>query len=58
MKKAACQNKSPKLFFPERGQSTRPAKKICAKCPVSCECADYANRTQTEYGIWGGEIQS
>ena len=29
-------------FFPERGESVRAAKAICAECPVQSECLEYA----------------
>lgn len=50
---AACKGKS-HLFFLERGQSSKPAKAICATCTVGAECEDYRRRTKTEYGIWNG----
>jgi len=30
------------------------AKAICARCPVSQECAQYAWQNQEPHGIWGG----
>lgn len=41
-------------FFPERGRSVRPAKAICAECPVRVECLDYAIANGIHHGIWGG----
>jgi WhiB family redox-sensing transcriptional regulator len=46
------------LFFPERGQSDKPAKAICATCPVREECLDYALGTKVEHGIWGGTSEN
>lgn len=45
------------LFFPERGRSDlrAKAKAICSTCPVVPECEDYRIRTESMYGIWGGE---
>jgi WhiB family redox-sensing transcriptional regulator len=51
---AACPSFDPVIFFPERGQSTTPAKQICVDCPVSKECLDYALKNHQYYGIWGG----
>jgi WhiB family transcriptional regulator, redox-sensing transcriptional regulator len=28
----------PELFFPAKGGSARPAKRICARCPVKAPC--------------------
>lgn len=56
MAQAECRGMSVDKFFPERGGSHREAKNTCARCPVREECADYAVRTGTSYGIWGGEV--
>lgn len=42
------------IFFPERGQSTAPAVKICNKCPVQRECLLYSLENNEIHGIWGG----
>lgn len=42
------------LFFPERGESTRPAKAICAACPVRADCLNYALDNHILHGLWGG----
>jgi hypothetical protein len=41
-------------FFPERGQSAREAKGICARCPVRADCLAYALRYDLHDGVWGG----
>ena len=38
-------------FFPERGESSGPAKAVCAECTVRAECAAAG---QGEAGVWGG----
>lgn len=50
----ACLGADPDLFFPERNGDVRPAKAICATCPVKRECLDYALETRQMFGIWGG----
>lgn len=40
-------------WFPERGESTAPAKAICARCPVIEPCLQWALENREE-GIWGG----
>ncbi|UDY35529.1 WhiB family transcriptional regulator [Dermatobacter hominis] len=35
--RAACRGQT-KVMFPERGQDIRPAKALCASCPVHAEC--------------------
>ena len=43
------------LFFLEVHQgNARPAKAICAVCPVRQTCLDYAITTHAYFGIWGG----
>lgn len=56
--RAACRNKGAlDLFFPKRGETQKPAKALCARCPVQVECDEYAVRSKTTYGIWGGKIR-
>lgn len=52
--RALCAHTDPEAFFPEKGGSTREAKKICATCPVRDECLDYALKHDEKFGIWGG----
>lgn len=54
MGKALCAEVDNDLFFPEKGGTTAPAKAICARCPVSAECLDYALTHEERFGIWGG----
>jgi WhiB family redox-sensing transcriptional regulator len=44
----------PEAFFPEKGGSTREAKKVCLTCDVRAECLDYALQHDERFGIWGG----
>lgn len=46
-----------KLFFPGRGGSRASARAICLRCEVSVECKEYADRSNTLYGMWGGEMR-
>jgi WhiB family transcriptional regulator, redox-sensing transcriptional regulator len=52
--KALCAQTDPEAFFPEKGGSTREAKKVCASCEVKSECLDYALANDERFGIWGG----
>jgi WhiB family redox-sensing transcriptional regulator len=52
--RALCPQTDPEAFFPEKGGSTRDAKRICARCEVKDECLDYALARDIRYGIWGG----
>jgi WhiB family redox-sensing transcriptional regulator len=49
-----CAQTDPEAFFPEKGGSTRDAKKICGSCEVRSECLDYALANDERFGIWGG----
>lgn len=53
---AACKGMGPHDFFPERGQSKRPALEVCARCPVTVDCGKYREASESEYGIWGGVL--
>lgn len=51
---ALCAQTDPEAFFPEKGGSTREAKKICASCEVRAQCLEYALKNDERFGIWGG----
>ena len=51
---ALCAQTDPEAFFPEKGGSTRDAKKICASCEVKSQCLEYALENDERFGIWGG----
>lgn len=51
---ALCAQTDPEAFFPEKGGSTREAKRICEGCEVRSECLDYALANDERFGIWGG----
>jgi uncharacterized membrane protein len=42
------------VFFPGRGETAGPARRVCAVCPVRQPCLDYAISNRIAYGIWGG----
>ncbi len=59
---AQCKGKL-KLFYPPDKEHPRTryrrevqAKLICSSCPVMVQCRDYA-RSNSEYGVWGGESE-
>lgn len=52
--RALCAQTDPEAFFPEKGGSTREAKKICTGCEVRSECLEYALAHDERFGIWGG----
>jgi WhiB family transcriptional regulator, redox-sensing transcriptional regulator len=52
--RALCAQTDPEAFFPEKGGSTREAKKICLGCEVRNECLEYALAHDERFGIWGG----
>lgn len=51
---ALCAQTDPEAFFPEKGGSTREAKRICESCEVRSECLEYALENDERFGIWGG----
>ncbi len=52
--RAHCSQTDPEAFFPEKGGSTRMAKRICKRCEVKDECLEYALVHDERFGIWGG----
>ena len=52
--RALCAETDPEAFFPEKGGSTREAKKICTGCEVKAQCLEYALSNDERFGIWGG----
>ncbi|MGG5174011.1 WhiB family transcriptional regulator [Pseudarthrobacter sp. J1763] len=51
---ALCAQTDPEAFFPEKGGSTRDAKKVCGACNVRQQCLEYALANDERFGIWGG----
>ena len=51
---ALCGETDPEAFFPEKGGSTRDAKRVCASCDVRAECLEFALTNDERFGIWGG----
>lgn len=52
--RALCAQTDPEAFFPEKGGSTREAKRVCVSCEVRSECLEYALANDERFGIWGG----
>jgi len=52
--KSACRTEDPSLFFTETGQSSGPAKAICAQCPVVFDCLLDSLIHGDRFGIFGG----
>ena len=51
---ALCAQTDPESFFPEKGGSTREAKRICTGCEVRDACLEYSLAHDERFGIWGG----
>ena len=52
--RALCAQTDPEAFFPEKGGSTREAKRVCTSCDVRADCLEYALAHDERFGIWGG----
>ncbi len=52
--RALCAQTDPEAFFPEKGGSTREAKRVCLTCDVRGDCLEYALANDERFGIWGG----
>ncbi len=57
---AACRDMVEVDFFPfpEDTAGIGRAKEVCASCPVTAECLDYALETRQIDGIWGGHTST
>ena len=44
-------------FFPERGESSKEIKGMCADCPVAFDCLEFSFDLNPRHGIWGGMSQ-
>lgn len=51
---ALCAETDPEIFFVGKGESPRPAKRVCGACEVRAECLAYALRHDERFGVWGG----
>jgi WhiB family redox-sensing transcriptional regulator len=55
-----CRQVDQDLWFPHKGDSNNPAKRICngargfAPCPVRDLCLEYALTNAEAFGVWGG----
>ena len=52
--RALCAQTDPEVFFPDKGESTTPAKRVCAGCEVRTECLQDALDHGERFGVWGG----
>lgn len=52
--RALCAQTDPEAFYPEKGGSTKEAKRICTRCEVRAECLEFSLGRQERFGIWGG----
>jgi WhiB family transcriptional regulator, redox-sensing transcriptional regulator len=53
---APCAQTDPELWFPEKGGSTREARRLCQRCPFLAACRAWAldHPAAASEGIWGG----
>ena len=51
---ALCAQTDPEIFFPDKGESTMAAKRVCAGCEVRAECLQEALDRGERFGVWGG----
>ncbi len=51
---AACREHPDVTWFPARGESSEPARRVCARCLVRAECVEYALTHVDTRGVWAG----
>ncbi|MGP0028926.1 MAG: WhiB family transcriptional regulator [Acidimicrobiales bacterium] len=54
MARGKCKEVAPDIFFPSDGMGVQVAQRICADCPVSKACLEYALEHHIDHGVWGG----
>ncbi|GHB35427.1 MULTISPECIES: WhiB family transcriptional regulator [Streptomyces] len=59
LRRAACAEEDPELFFPVGSvgparHDIAAAKRVCARCPVTGQCLAWALSTGQTSGVWGG----
>ena len=52
--RALCAQTDPEIFFPDKGESTTAAKRVCVGCEVRAECLQEALDRGERFGVWGG----
>jgi WhiB family redox-sensing transcriptional regulator len=57
MAKGKCRDASPATFFPSDGIGVQEAQRVCAECPVSETCLEYALAHRIDHGVWGGRSE-
>jgi WhiB family transcriptional regulator, redox-sensing transcriptional regulator len=51
---AACRDVDTAVFFPSRDADYGAARAVCACCPVTDDCLNYALAHPDLLGMWGG----
>jgi WhiB family redox-sensing transcriptional regulator len=46
------------LFYSDRAEDQKKAKKYCKECEVRTECLAYAILTREPFGVWGGRTSA
>lgn len=52
-----CKESDPEAFYPEKGGSTKQAKAVCKRCPITETCLQWALDHKERFGIWGGKSE-
>jgi WhiB family redox-sensing transcriptional regulator len=51
---AICPQTDPEIFFPEKGEWAKEAKRVCQACEVASLCLHLALENHESFGVWGG----
>lgn len=52
-----CSQTDPDAFYPDKGESTKDAKRVCAACPAQQLCLEWALDNGERFGVWGGKSE-
>lgn len=57
VEQAACQGLDVRLFYPDGGNRSGRARRVCAGCLVRASCLEHALTTNERWGVWGGKSE-
>jgi WhiB family redox-sensing transcriptional regulator len=57
MQDAKCAEVGGDIWYPEKGESTADAKRVCLECPVRLICLEWALERREKFGVFGGKSE-
>ena len=54
---AACRGLDVRPFYPDSGNRSAPALRVCSDCVVRAACLEHALTVGERHGVWGGKSE-